>query len=228
MTSPVHYSFLVSVSGIDGAGKTTFARSLVQSLHQDDVFAEYHWLRPGTSLALDSLRCFLRYVTRRTRRPRAAGGSETPSHDEESLRKGRLWRTLVCTDYLLRVTAQVARARLKGGVHVFDRYIVDAAGDLASKYGVIHVDTLSRLAPRPDLTVLLSVPIEVAQERTSTPVEQSILEAAMAQFEKNIEYFDLVIDAHLSLDEAVEVCRRRIGSELRDEPFTKGSKHGFG
>ncbi len=159
-TGPV---FVVAVSGPDGAGKTTLARALQQFLeHEAGLSASYHWLRLGTSRVLEQVRLaavpLLRAATR-SRSPtlrRSAAARERRKHllaTRPKVRKAWCYGLLV--DFLVRLWAERFRCHIVGGIHIYDRYAIDAAVDLEAMYRFPRASLAVALAPSPTVQLLL-------------------------------------------------------------------------
>ena len=81
------------------------------------------------------------------------------------------WAWLVALDQLLSAYRLVAWPAFRGRIVVADRYIYDTAVEMDAslpddaRWSRLAISALLRLAPRPDLGVVLDVPLAVAQQR---------------------------------------------------------------
>jgi energy-coupling factor transporter ATP-binding protein EcfA2 len=146
--------FAVSISGPDGAGKTTLARSLQAILEQDiGLSVSYRWMRVGSSSALDGLRS----LARRSRV--GAGATRGLPRDHPALREHPGlevgWKHLVMTDAVIRLWLSRIRNRLAGGVYILDRDTLDVAVDLDEMYGLARSWAVRAASPSPSLQVLI-------------------------------------------------------------------------
>ena len=189
---------LVSCSGPDGSGKTTLARNAIANLRAEGVDARYHWMRLGSSRFLD-LAKKLAPVRGDPRGDASGGGYKEVLTRHSRLR--RVWVWVLVADYLARVWAKVLRARLTGGVHVVDRYAVDAAVDLSVVYGFAGGRRLLRLAPTPRLRVIVTASGVDLSRRGDTPADPAVLARSLALYEEWGAYFTHRIDAASSPDE---------------------------
>jgi hypothetical protein len=154
---------VVAVSGPDGAGKTTFARALHASLEGEaGVSIRYHWLRVGTSTWLDLARekaaLLLGLIGGNGRAWAPLPPGSRKMFLETRPRARTAWCCVLVADFLVRRYAEWVRARLVGGIHIFDRDATDAAVDLELLYRFRHASLAVRLAPRPTLQILLEPP----------------------------------------------------------------------
>jgi hypothetical protein len=150
----------VSVSGPDGAGKTTLARGLQQWLEQDpSLKASYHWERIGTSRALDLLKTAGAAIRgggsgrERSRPPTAS--DETKLFLQAHPHVRRAWSYVLLADFLGRRYVQRIHGRMVGGIHILDRDAIDAAVDLESIYCFPNAALAVALAPRPAVQLLI-------------------------------------------------------------------------
>lgn len=192
-------TILVACSGPDGAGKTTLALSAIAHLRSTGVEPSYHWMRLGSSRFLDLVK------------KAAPVRAETGSRDGGSAYKDvlarrsllrRVWAWVLATDYMIRVWAKVARARIAGGVHVFDRYAVDAAVDLRLVYGLRGARRLVRLAPAPDVRVMVTAEGIDLSQRGDTPADPDVLERSLTLYREWSGYFTHRIDTASAPEDA--------------------------
>ncbi len=159
---------VVSVSGPDGAGKTTLARTLQNFLEAElGLPVRYHWLRLGTSRWLD----FARSTGATLLRGAGHAGVRVPTkttlragHRKMLLqRRPRLrtaWCYLLLADFLVRIWAELLACRVVGGIHVFDRYAIDAAADSQVLYSFHDARLAIALTPPPTVQILLKPRLE--------------------------------------------------------------------
>jgi len=161
--------FIVAISGVDGAGKSTLAASLRRSLRRAGFPVAVAWTRPG--MRLGWLGTAARAAKRLAGRPAEPGvyrvGAGDPSEDLPARRGvvGWLW-SLAVTLAFVRDARRRAR---RGGVVLFDRHLLDALATLDLVYGGVrlgvHRALVRRLLPRADVTLYLDVPAEAALDR---------------------------------------------------------------
>lgn len=184
---------LVALSGIDGAGKSSQARWLAESLTALGVDVEVVWNDLLGNRALNLLgappKALLRLAGRRSERM-ARYDDAPPSSDAPTASAVRgIWSTIVtlanAVEQRIMATRSVGRER----VIVFDRSPLDLAVRMQVLYRA-NVEMQHRLvqlaAPRPDLAFLLDIPAEVSLARKSDIwlpsqlMEQTMLYRALA------------------------------------------------
>jgi thymidylate kinase len=162
---------LISLSGIDGSGKTVHARALVEAFATSEITASCFWSRSGASAWMGWL----------SRMVSGSQGATTYTDTASALarRRRRLrhplsrlgWLILTLADLIVRYNLRVRLLRLVGGVVVCDRYIYDAMVEIAASLPegspwIHRVEwLLVRLCPRPDVAWLLDLPAEVGVGR---------------------------------------------------------------
>jgi glycosyltransferase involved in cell wall biosynthesis len=187
----------VAISGPDGAGKTTVCLDVRGLLEAAGVGAYVHWIRPGSSRFLAWVKAPLP-----RRRPRGDGAA-APAPPAASPRKQLLhrhrvlrsiWAGVVAADFLVRVwTLRLVHRR---GVHVYDRFVIDGAIDLAADYGSrLWTRLVLALGPRADIAVLLKVDLAVAAARSETPMPEAYSRVAHPLYARYAGSCDVVLDA---------------------------------
>jgi thymidylate kinase len=158
---------LIVLSGLDGSGKTAHAGALSQALKTSEVINRVVWSRCGCSPLYRALRSLV---------SSGAGGGEA-AVGRARLRKpvGLLWAWANALDLALLYQWKVRLPLVTGKVIICDRYVADAAVEIAHRLGVddpmslAAVRTLALLAPTPDAGYLLDLPAELAARRSLDP-----------------------------------------------------------
>jgi len=165
---------LVCLTGIDGSGKTTHARSLVAFLGEKGYNCTYVWAasRPVFSLAFFGLTKVLGYW-KKTKK----GMYTDPLEFAPSTVKGTLavfWRLFLLVDFQVRVLATVRVRLLRGLVVVCDRYVYDMIMELRASqlYTSTFEELATKMVPKPAVTFLLDVNVATARSRRGFNTEQ--------------------------------------------------------
>ncbi len=179
--------FLIYISGIDGCGKTTQAKLLVDLLEENGFDAQYAWLRWEPSLK--KVFSFSRLILEKSNPKKylSKEDREKVQHNEwVSLKTKilsfniirRLWWIYACADYYF--TSRKPFRKLNSEVVVIDRYFLDFLIDQASNLGVKPADTqkllnnlfLQRFKP-PNLSIIIDLPASEGYKRKcdGTPLD---------------------------------------------------------
>ena len=169
---------LVCFVGIDGSGKTTIAKSVINDMKQLDISCRYVWSR-GTPKVFMPLIIFAKRFILRTSGRVLSTDERNPFNRTLASNKllSHLWQTMLILDSLLQVTLNVRIPMKLGTVVICDRYIfdqmVDIAVDLrlsATQFERWAHNSVYRLFPRPNLTFLMDANELKAFARQQTDV----------------------------------------------------------
>jgi thymidylate kinase len=159
---------IISLSGIDGSGKTVHVRSLAEAFEKAEVKTRTYWSRFGSSA---------RPRGPGRQGPKEAGSSDTAASLERRRRRlrhpvARLgWLMYNLTSLVVRYHWHVRLRRWLSDVVICDRYVYDAAveigASLPDRPGLSRwaERMLIRMAPRPDVAWLLDVPAGLSVAR---------------------------------------------------------------
>jgi thymidylate kinase len=175
---------VVSISGLDGAGKSTQSKALEQTLRAQGVEVAIEWMPLGHAPRHRIIRVLrssvdaLLALPRRERRGSRSGGvtaARASSSPAKRLRQRselvtQAWATVVALHQALQHRLAVLRHMGSGKVLVFDRYTLDASAQLRYFYGSGHGFRFQkwlvrRISPRPSASYLLVVPPEAVHAR---------------------------------------------------------------
>ena len=177
---------VVCISGLDGSGKSTQARLLVDTFDRMGIDAALEWAKLGGDRRLWVLhrwgrRLLLPLARRRGGAPSGSEGSDETSMvgGDEAVRALRrssrslsiVWASIVVASVVWTYRRQ--RRRYRGHVRllVFDRYVLDSAAHLRWRYGLSGgaaerlTRLLTRWSPRPLSAFFLRLEPGVAQQR---------------------------------------------------------------
>ncbi len=187
---------LVTLSGVDGCGKTTQAEMLQAAFEVCHLRANRVWSRAGSARWLQ---LFTRWGKKRPVANEASqDAAEVQLAEKTRLRQQRFrspwirwgWSWLTTLELLLRYARRVTLPLLLGRVVICDRYVLDALADWASHFGETTIErrlaakVLRWLTPRPRMGYWLDVAAEVARARSAEPLPASLLEAQSSAFRR--------------------------------------------
>lgn len=190
---PHHSPLLITVSGMDGSGKSTAAALLRDELEARGVPVVVAWARLGMKGALpDRLAGLVRTLLRRRGSiadPLASGGPGVQEVRDPRETAGR--RRLVSWAWILFVALvsvrsgrRAARARRRGRSVVCDRWTTDALVDLEVRYGPHRAGAraVRLLMPRPDLELVIAIDARTAARRKPGDQAESVLHAMEVRY----------------------------------------------
>lgn len=173
---------IIYISGIDGCGKTTQSKLLVDWLNSHGYQAEYQWLRwePSVLPLLDSVRKLIGKGSNK------AGSSKKVKEENENKAHGswrglksslmssavfrHFWLTYAVRDYFSAYKKR--RGSWESDYIVMDRYVFDFVVDQSLNFGISPDDFLamSRATPlenmqKPAYSVFIDIPAGVGYER---------------------------------------------------------------
>jgi len=183
---------LITFSGIDGSGKSTQIKLLMDYLQQEGQKPVYLWTRGGYTPLFERLKRLLRRVARRIVPPPGNNPQRAQAFNKKWVRQ--LWLGIALLDLLWIYGVQVRYWRWRGRVVVCDRYLWDTLVDFHLYFYEEHVERwwlwrlLVRLTPQPDAAFLLLVPVEEAVRRLNLKGEPfkespSMLAQRLAQYQ---------------------------------------------
>ena len=159
----------LSISGIDGSGKSTQFELLKEHYESLGFKVFYLWTRGGSTPGINSLKSFLRLIV--GKKLPASGHSKKRDEMFKNEIIQYLWITAAIFD-LIRIYAFSIRWRLvKGYIVICDRYILDTLIDFKLMFPNVKFENwflwklLVKLSPIPFKEVLLMIPIKVSEDR---------------------------------------------------------------
>lgn len=174
---------LITLSGIDCAGKTTQIDLLVDALRNQGLSVAEFWYRPGYSPELDTLRSWIR---RRSPDTLPAPGRASVGREEAFSRAGvsQAWVAVALCDMALQYAVKLRTLLTMHDVVICDRYLADAALDFEMRFPDMEVPDsvwfhlVKSVCPQPDLNIVLTISheemlarMEIKQEPFPDPPE---------------------------------------------------------
>ncbi len=168
---------LICLTGIDGSGKTTQAKRLVEWLQANGVKSVYVWSRGEEKIG----KIFIFLGRKAIGTSKKEIDNNAIAYQEYQSRKSRLfrnplvrfaWSSMVRAEHLWQISQSVRQYLNQGYLVVCDRYIWDSTIDLALSLnegpqwlgGRMNQITWA-LAPKPAAAFLIDIPAEEAMRR---------------------------------------------------------------
>ncbi len=161
---------LLTFSGLDGAGKSTQICLLVDWFKNHGSKVICLWARGGYTPGFESLKRILRLLIRKGLP--AQGKSVSRQKKLEQPWVARLWLTLAIIDLIFLWGGYLRLQRLRGHVVICDRYLDDTKLDFKQNFPQINFESMfvwrlmKWIIPKPDISILLWVPVEKSVERS--------------------------------------------------------------
>ncbi len=162
---------VITLSGVDGSGKSTQAEQLRQALTTAGFDTVIEWNRLSHDRWLDAIARPVKRLTGRGSSATTAPTEPTGGSASGTPRGARgLWVVVVALANALAHNRSVRRHLLAGRVVICDRYTLDSVVQLRSDYppglgNRLGVAVVRALSPRPLASFYLAVPPEVATSR---------------------------------------------------------------
>lgn len=174
---------VVALSGLDGAGKSTQAVRLADSLEALGYEVFVGWQRVTYDPSLDRLVAPVRLLLKRVRRPEQGSPATVPTSSDlppdrratQALRErfpavGFVWVAIVALRHTWQVRRLTRKQTRQGRIVIRDRYEIDTVVQLREKYGATidvrwHVRLVHLLSPRPLAAYFLDVSAAEAWRR---------------------------------------------------------------
>ena len=216
-----HRPMIIGFTGIDGAGKTWHARTLMNLLRERGLDCKYVWLRFSNVLLLPVLGT-----------ARLMGWTITWTHEGREFSqprvKGRIavgaFMFLHTSDYLLAFLFRVQLPKVFGKTVIVDRCIVDALADMEVATGVPGIErtffggALLRLLRACDHVFALEIDRPVLLERRPEHRGDPSVDQRLSVYRRLFDSIGMtVIDTRGALDEASSMVLGTIGPLLTGE-----------
>ena len=172
--------FLITLSGLDGSGKTTAANNIIQGLKACCVPARRYWTRIDTSFVVRHISAIMKgYISKHSGTDNIKISNETDDFKQKATYLENKvimypWLFINVASIVFQYIVKVRIPLFFGSVIVCDRYIYDAAIDLASMldspsekaHKLIRI--MKWFTPEPDLAFICDSPLLISYERMET------------------------------------------------------------
>jgi len=214
---------IVYLSGIDGCGKTTQAKLLVEALRKKGVNAEYFWLRwePSFKKISNHIRSFVsNFYSKNRKKPSKVDENQDNNQDKwlflkrkmlSNLFIRKLWLVLSSADYYF--AYKKCFKKMTADVAVVDRYINDFIIDQAINSGV-DPERINKIKRAyflnkfrfPDYTIIINLPASEGYSRKNDGTSQDYLEVRQRYY-KSINGQNTL---HLNGLESIDVLHDKV------------------
>ena len=213
----------ICFTGIDGSGKTTLAKSLVDAMEQKGVEAKYVYNR-YTPVILRPLMLVGRWLFLRGK-DIFENYEDYADAKKSASKKHPFWATLyqriLLFDYFFQILFKIKLPLLFGKTIVCDRYIYDTAiTDLSvdmnySKDKAVNLlNNLLHFFPEPDITFLIDVSEDIAyQRKDDIPSIEYLKERRKMYLDVGKAYKMVIFDGSKSLED--------LKNSIQEEVFGK-------
>lgn len=199
---------ILAFSGIDGSGKTTIAKMLIERLESSGLSVRYSWCRHESPMLFTFIGILKRMNEKRS-------GQSSRDYRYSNLKQRLLklvpirlaYELFVLIDYALEIQRRVAPRCNPYDVAVVDRYVLDVAADVMAECSLesdkagAFLRALSGLVPTPSITFLFLVPAQVSLDRKDDIVGPDYLERRLDAYKTLSPRMTLhVIDGTQSID----------------------------
>ncbi|MDB4110569.1 hypothetical protein N9564_01925 [Amylibacter sp.] len=161
---------IVSISGLDGAGKSTQIEMLCKRLIEDGVVTKIIWARGGYTPFFESLKKIVRLIGRNKVAPPGPSLKRKEQLAKPLVQK--VWLIIAIFDLFLIWGVYARFLNLLGVAVIFDRYIDDTLLDFRRNFpksdieNTVYWSFLRSTVPKPDSAFLLWIPVHVSEERS--------------------------------------------------------------
>lgn len=211
---------LICFTGIDGTGKTTLSKELVELLNKKGVKCQYVYARLNTHI-LKPFVILGEWVFLR-KKDISKNYSEYSNTKRKAIEKhsflSYVYQQILLFDYLLQVFFKVKLPLIFGKNIICDRYVYDTViTDLSVDMNYSRDDTISilnnllRFCPKPNITFLIDVPEEIAfQRKDDTPSIDYLKERRNIYLDIGKEEEMVILDGSKNLEELQYEIEKRV------------------
>ena len=161
---------IVSISGLDGAGKSTQIEMLSERLIEDGMSTKVIWARGGYTPFFENLKKIVRRIGRNKVAPPGPSLKRKEQLAKPFVQK--VWLIIAVFDLVLIWGVYARFLSLLGVAVICDRYINDTLLDFRRNFPKSDIENtvywyfLRFIVPTPDSAFLLWIPVDVSEERS--------------------------------------------------------------
>jgi len=161
---------IITVSGLDGAGKSTQIQKLIQNFEIEGFKTRYVWARGGYTPGFEVFKRCLRFLFNKKLPP--PGHSNARDRGLKSPIIRRIWLFVAIIDLIFLWGFYVRICSFFNVIVVCDRYIDDTLLDFKKNFPASSVDegimwrVLKFVSPSPDNSFLFWIPVELSLKRS--------------------------------------------------------------
>ena len=212
--------FLICFTGIDGTGKTTLSKELVELLNEKGIKCKYVYARLNPFILKPFI--LLGGLVFLRRGEISENYFEYSNTKRRAIEKysflSRIYQQILLFDYVLQIFFKVKLPLIFGKNIVCDRYIYDTViTDLSVDMNyskdktMCLLDATFRFSPKPDITFLIDVPEEIAyQRKNDTPSMGYLKERREIYLEVGKEYEMVILDGYRNLSDLKIVIKNKV------------------
>ena len=222
---------LISISGIDGSGKSTYAEHLCDILNLCEIRTRTVWSRIGSSSFLKPFskiaKIFYYFKKRKGFSDYSENAGEAEMRRKDLFEKSPVFRwvgiSLLLIEMLWHYSYKVALPLVFKNVVICDRYVYDSLVDIKTRYGInsnsregrFFKEILTTLTPKADIAFVLNIPLAEACNQEKVNLQESgLIEDQMNAYQDIAKLFDLNqvnTDSHTPIG---DICDRMINETL--------------
>jgi dTMP kinase len=214
---------IISISGLDGAGKSTQIEKLAHRLKVDGVKTRYIWARGGYTPGFEKLKRALRFLFNKKLPP--PGNSNFRDKGLRSPIITKIWLSIAIFDLILLWGLYIRICSFFKIIVICDRYIGDTLLDFRKNFPKSRFEKsilwriLKFVTPSPDYSFLFWIPVDISLQRSIDkgepfPDSREVLEWRLGAY---MDTSIFTLEDHIRVDgqAPVEVIHDMVYSKIR-------------
>ena len=212
-------NFFICFTGIDGSGKTTLSKMLVNEMNENGIITKYVWCgwRRFEFFLVRPLISIIKSVGRRFHQNRDSESNTLARVDNP------VYSYLVLIDYFFTCITKIGIPLLIGQNIICDRYVYDLIVDLWQNHTMTQKIVLN-LLPKPDLIFLVNLSEEIAYRRKDDIPSLEFLKKRKNLYLEMAKKFDMtVLDGSFELGDLRNIIVRQANNLYKNNISVRGS-----